>query len=125
MIPTATTTVRVLRWPPPAEDAEVVGPYEDRTAGETVEQEVVVEGVRAHISTGAGAQRPQGQGTQEIVIFRMACDPCDVQHGDTVEDAAGEQYEVVWARRRRGLGLDHMQVGMRQVSGEAVAGVAR
>lgn len=105
-IPVATTSIRILR---PAGADE---PYE--TPGTPT---VVATGVRAHISTSRGTENVAG-GSQEIVYFRMSCDPVDLQHQDRVEDeATGLIYNVEWARLRRGLGLDHVEAGMKQVEG--------
>lgn len=110
-IPIHTTTITVLR--PNAADE----PYET-PAGASV---AVATGVRAHISTSRGDEATAG-GDQEVVFFRMSCDPipADVglDHFDQIQDeATGELYEVVWARYRRGLGLEHHEAGLRQVAG--------
>lgn len=106
MIPVQTTTIRVLRRP-----ADVTaGPFEARP-----EPVVIASGVRAQVSTGRGMETA---GTQEVVHFRMTCDPVDLHHLDQVEDeVTGEVYEVQWARQRPGFGLDHTQAALKQVSG--------
>jgi hypothetical protein len=109
-VPLATTTVAVLRVP--ADTAR--DPYDAQPAPETV-----ASGVRAHISSPSGRERVAG-GSQEVVEFRLACDPVDLRHTDRVQDEqCGAIYEVVWARPRKGLGLDHVEAGLKQVSGGA------
>jgi hypothetical protein len=109
MIPYATTTITVLRVPAdPARDPEDPQP----------EAAAVATGVRAHISTSNGREEIEGASTQEIVAFRLSCDPTEILKDDQVrDDSTGEVYEVAWARERRGLGLDHMEGGLRQVRG--------
>ena len=108
MLPLATTTITVRR-PSVADD-----PYD---GAETVA--TVAAGVAAHISTPSGREQRQG-GSQETVDFRLDCEPVDLRHGDRITDAAsGETFEVVWAQPRTGLGLDHVEAGLRQ-AGAAV-----
>lgn len=111
-VPLATTTVTVREVPAdPNRD-----PYDAAPAAVTV-----ASGVRAHISTSSGREQVAG-GSQEVVTFRLSCDPFDggLSHQATVEDEqTGEVYEVVWSVARFGIGLDHIQAGLRQVSGVA------
>lgn len=113
MIPVATTTIEVLRLPAdPTRDPEDPQPAPVSVAS----------GVRAHISTSRGREVVQGQSTQEIVEFRLSCDTADIQQDDQVRDeATGEVYHVMWARSRSGLGLEHTQAGLKQVSGNVAA----
>lgn len=105
-IPISTTTIRVLR--PAATDE----PYETPSAAT-----VIASGIRAQISTSRGTEAPSG-GDQEVVHFRLSCDPTDISHGDRIEDeVTGEVYDVQWARLRIGLGLNHIEAGLRQVAG--------
>ena len=107
-VPLATTSIAVLRVPTDA----TRDPYDAQPAPETV-----VSGVRAHISSPSGRERVAG-GSQEVVEFRLACDSVDLRHTDRVQDEqSGAIYEVVWARSRQGLGLDHVEAGLKQVSG--------
>lgn len=114
MIPFATTTIAVLRVP----DIPGSDPEDEQPAAE-----VVASGIRAHISTSHGREEVQGASTQEVVEFRVTCDPAEIRKDDRVRDeSTGEVYEVVWARERRGPslgvgGLDHMEGGLRQVRG--------
>jgi hypothetical protein len=113
MIPFATTTITITRPAPTDEPYEPPGP-----------PSTVVAGVRAHISLGRGAENVVG-GDQEVVYHRLTCDPCDLDNADQViDDATGLVYDVEYARLRRGLGLDHMEAGLRQVEGVAASVVA-
>jgi hypothetical protein len=109
-IPLATTTVSVLRVPAdPDRD-----PYDP-----TPEPSTVATGVRATISTSSGTETVAG-GSQEVVNFRMSCDqfPAKLHHKDmVVDEQSGETYNVVWTVTRNGMGLDHLQAGLQQVSG--------
>lgn len=106
MVPLSTTTIRVLR-PNPSNE-----PYEAKGA-----PTVVASGVRAHISSPSGREIASG-GSQEVVQFRLSCDPVDLNHLDQVQDeTTDELYEVEWARQRIGVGLDYTQAGLKQVSG--------
>lgn len=109
-VPVATTTIAVLRVPfDPARD-----PYDAKPAAE-----VIASGLRAHISTPRGREQIAG-GSQEVVEFRLSCDPVDLRHTDQVRDEQTDAvYDVTWARVRRGLGLDHIEAGLKQVAGVA------
>ncbi len=107
-VPLHTTTVSVLRVPADA----ARDPYDPPPAAE-----VVASGIRAHIASPSGRERTAG-GSQEVVEFRLTCDPTDLRHTDQVQDdRTGDLYEVVWARNREGFSLDQVQAGLRQVSG--------
>lgn len=106
-VPLATTTITVTR-PAVGDD-----PYDGAVSTSTI-----ATGVRAHISAPSGREQRQG-GSQETVDFRLDCDTVDLRHGDTVTDAAGEAYEVIWAQPRAAFGLDHVAAGVRQ-AGSAV-----
>lgn len=95
----STTTITV-QHPTAAEPFEPTG----YTSGETV---------RGHISNPSGRET----GGQEDVEFRLDCEPVTLGHADRVIDAEGAVYEVVWARQRKGLGLDHTVAGLRQIAG--------
>ena len=110
MIPTATTTVKILRRPADG----TLDPYDPQPAAAEV-----ATGVRAHISTGRGSEDRAGS-DRSVVQFRMSCDPLAVGllHTDqVVDEQSGEVYEVRWAVARVGLGMDHIQAGMDQISG--------
>ncbi|MBM3679152.1 MAG: hypothetical protein FJW96_14955 [Actinobacteria bacterium] len=109
-IPLATTTIAVLRVPADASR----DPYDPQP-----EPETVASGIRAHISSPSGRERTAG-GSQEVVEFRLACDPTDLRHTDRVQDEQSDAvYEVIWARPRQGHGLDHVEAGLKQVTGVA------
>lgn len=109
MIPIFTTTIRIER---PTHDPDV-DPLESQGA-----PVVVATGVRAHISTSRGREAPAGGGSQEIVYFRLSCDTVDLSRYDTViDEKTGEVYDVEWARERLGFGLEHIQAGLKQISG--------
>jgi hypothetical protein len=109
-IPFATTTISVLRVPAdPDRD-----PYDLQPDPATV-----AAGIRAHISTQAGEETVAG-GSQQVTNHRLSCDPFDsgLHHKDqVVDDTSGETYEVVWSVSRYGVGMDHFQARLNQVSG--------
>lgn len=107
MLPIATTSIAVIR-PNPSDE-----PFETPGAPSTV-----ATGVRAVISASRGDEAPSGG--QEVVYFRLDCDPipAGIDHGDQIQDLpTGAVYEVLWARLVRGLGLDHHEAGLKQVDG--------
>lgn len=109
-IPLATTTITVERTILLATD----DPYDTATAN----PETVASGVRAHLSSPGGLELQRGQSAQEDVVWRLACDPCDLTHDCViVDDATGDRFEIEWARLRTGLGIDHIEAGLRQVTG--------
>ena len=109
-IPLATTQISVLRVAAdPARD-----PYDAKPAAA-----VIASGISAHISTPNGHEQTAG-GSQEVVEFRLSCDPVDLRYTDQVQDEQADAlYEVTWARTRQGLGLDHVEAGLKQVNGVA------
>lgn len=109
MIPLATTTITVSRRG--SESANY----------ETPILTVVASGVRAHIGSPFGSETLQG-GSRESVAFRLDCDPVELDSECRVTDErTAELYEVIWAKQRKGLGLDHTVADLRQVSGSASA----
>ena len=109
-IPLATTTITVKRTPTDPN----LDPYDPPP-----ERTTVASGVRAHISTARGSE-DLGGSEREIVWFRLGCDPFNagLTHLDIVEDdQTSEAYEVVWVKARFGLGLDHFEGRMKQISG--------
>lgn len=107
-----TTTIEVLRVvADPLRD-----PYDAAPAAS-----VIASGIRAQISTSTGRERTVG-GSQEVVEFRLTCDPVDLTNTDQVRDEnTDEVYEVLWARLRPGIapGQKHVEGALRQVSGVA------
>lgn len=107
-LPIATTTIAVLRRTVLATD----DPYEV-----TAVPAAVAEGVRAVIGAPSGNELVAG-GSQEDVTHRLDCDTTDLRNTDQVRDeTTSETFDVVWARSRTGLGLDHTVAGLRQVTG--------
>ena len=109
-IPFSTTTITVLRVSAdPDRD-----PYDPEP-----EPSTVASGVRAHISTQAGEETVAG-GSQQVTNHRLSCDPFTggLHHKDRIEDdTSGEVYDVVWSVSRYGVGMDHFQARLNQVSG--------
>ncbi|GAA1712389.1 hypothetical protein GCM10009765_71860 [Fodinicola feengrottensis] len=76
-------------------------------------------GVRGHLGSPGGSERDVG-GSQENVTFLLALQTTDVTHDDQVLDEAdGSRYLVSWVVQRRGLGMAHVQAGVRSVKGLA------
>lgn len=93
-LPVATTTITVER-----------GTGGDAYDGQTFS--TVHSGVRAVIGSPSGAETNQG-GSSEQQTARLNCDPIDLRHTDRVtDDQTAITYEVTFAARRLGLGLDH------------------
>lgn len=107
MIAVATTTVTISRALP-ADDQD---PYDTPATPAPV-----ATGVRAVIGSEAGRLAVAG-GAQETVTWRLTADPCDLRALDqVVDDQTGDTYQVQWARARTGLGLDHTEARLQQVS---------
>jgi len=113
VIPISTTTITV--WRAAADSGEETrDPYD---SGQPAD-EAVYERIRANIASPSGRERNTG-GSQEVVEFALDCDPIGLLHTDRVEDAKGQQYQVVWIAARTGFGLDHTRAGLRLVEGIA------
>lgn len=112
MIPLATTTISVVR----GADLSDVDPW-DRTP--TAGGETIAAGVRAVIDSPSGQEG--GPGDTETLQFTLMCDPTDVTFRDTiVDETTGESYQVVWTKlvpAPPGSDLDHVQAGLKQVTG--------
>lgn len=109
-LPLATTTITIKRV---LADLSTTDPYEATAVPETI-----ASGIRAHISSPSGSELVGGADSQESVTFRLDCDPTDLAHTDIVTDeTTGQDYRVTWARSRSGLGLDHVEAGLLQVTG--------
>lgn len=109
-IPIATTTIAVRRV---AADPDR-DPYDPQPDPSTV-----ASGIRAHLSLAGGSETEAG-GSQQIVNWRLSCDPFDegLHHKDqVVNEQSGSVYEVVFSETREGMGMDHFQAGLTQVSG--------
>jgi len=115
MIPITTTTITVLRSPPPDSGEEQ---YNDPTEAQP-DFIPIAEHVRAVISAPFGRERNMG-GAQSIVEFSLSCDPTDIDRLDRVlNEQTGKVYEVTWAEPRVGFGLEHTRAGLKQVEGFA------
>jgi hypothetical protein len=109
-IPLSTTTITVRRLSDPAREKD---------SSEIVPEDYfpLATGVRAHIYPVSGRGAVVG-GSQEVIDFRLTCDPTDLQHTDLVDDAS-RTYLVVWSVLRQHPALDHVEAGLRTVSGES------
>lgn len=114
-IPIHTTHITVLRVPTTPD----LDPLDTQPAAE----EIAV-GVRAHISSPRGAEETQSGGQQEVVTWRLSCDPTDLRHTDQIRDErTGEIYEVLWSRDLgfsigEATGMEHIEAGVKQVKGQ-------
>lgn len=76
--------------------------------------------VRAHFSTPSGSELARPGGGMTTITATALLDPCTVSHTDRlVDDQTGEVWQVEWCRTRRGLGLDHVEAGVKRVEGAA------
>lgn len=106
MIPLFTTTISILR-------SDQDGATDDYDG---VSYSTLTSGVRAVIGAPGGTETVLG-GSSEDVGWRLNCDPTSIRHDDRVlDESTGETFEVVWARRRIGFGLDHMVCGLRTIT---------
>lgn len=77
-------------------------------------------GVRAHFSAPSGDDVAVGGDKEVIQATCYLPAGTVIQRSDIVtDDATGADYAVVWSRKRVGLGLDHVVVGLRAVNGGA------
>jgi hypothetical protein len=107
VIPEATTTITVTRAPTTATQ----DPYEAPPARVTIAMSV-----RACISQERGRSTVVGS-TQETVTWRLDSDPVDLIPADViVDERTGLSYTVEWSRSRAGLGLDHVEASLLQIS---------
>lgn len=91
MIPTATTTIAVLRSPSSDQYDEPYG------GGGPGDRTTVASGVRAVIDRPFGREQVAG-GEQSQVTLSLVCDPCDIGYRDMVRDErTGVVYQVQWA----------------------------
>lgn len=114
MIPVATTTIAVLEVPAdaPEEGDDYRDPYDPQPAAVAI-----ATGVRAHISSPGGSEQVAGA-SQEVVEFRMGCDPTALKNTHIVlDETTGVTYSVSWVMHRYGLELDHVEAGLRTVTG--------
>lgn len=110
-LPLATTRIRVWRIPSdPTRD-----PLDEQPAAEAV-----LEDVRAVISQSRRQENPSG--SQEVVFFRLDCDPIDLKAADEIEDqTTGQRYNVIGPRLVNGIGAigSYVRADLRQVTGVA------
>lgn len=113
-IPIASTTITIYR---PDQDG-TVDDY-DRDDDIVNRNRMIASGVRAMIGSPSGQETNDG-GTSEIVTARLTCDVTSLRHDDeVVDDVTGVEYVVTWAKRRTGLGVDHMQAEVAVVTDRA------
>lgn len=75
-------------------------------------------GVPAHIGQPSGRDAAVGGDAMVIDAVGWLWTCPDVPRSATLTDEATEQtYAVAWSQRRRGLGLDHLVVGLRYAEG--------
>jgi hypothetical protein len=111
-LPIKQTTIKVMR--------PVLAPDYD-TVDNPSEYAVVASGIAAVISSPTGQAIVAGGG-QEIVRYRLNCDPVEIEPTDQIEDeTTGVIYDVEWSRPRRGFGSIHpyTQADLKQISGIA------
>ena len=106
-IPLALTTISVRR-PDPTVDG-----YAETKPDPTL----IVTGLPASITNDSGTSVLTG-GVRTEYMYVLNADPADIQAQDLVtDDATGQEYVVVWATLRQGLGLDHVSGRLRIVRG--------
>lgn len=109
-IPIATTTITVTR----VEAGDTVDPYDgpsDQPAPTTV-----ATSVRAAIGPPTATTGLTG-GRRVEYEARLVADPCNIAPGDSVVDAGGNEWTLVWARRVTAFGTDHMLGSLRTTTG--------
>lgn len=114
-IPLATTTIDVLR------DANAIDDDSEYQQLGTVITErgtkliTVARNVRANIGSPSAVPEVLRSGSEQLQIaLRMQCDPCEVNHLDSVRDnKTGKVYNVMWVIPRDELGIVYYQVGLR------------
>jgi hypothetical protein len=111
--PVPTTTVTVTRNETAATDG--LDPYDpyDPTSPTTV---TTATGVRATIGSPQASVALSG-GDRVTFTAQLVCDVCDLKAGDTLTDAGGTAWYVMWARRTTELGFSHIQGELRLVTG--------
>lgn len=108
MLPLAVTTVDLYR--PTLGDAD-----------EPAARSAYRQGLRAVLhSQGGGESVGHGQSEQVQGQLDLDLDP-GLKHWDQVYDRSTQQWwEVTWVRVRVGLGLDHVEAGLRAVQGVSI-----
>src|SRR5688500_14340017 len=110
MLPLATTTITVKRVPADTDrDA-----YDEKPAEITAHS-----GIPAHFSSPSGREIMRG-GSQEVIDRHLDCEIIDLKHTDhVIDEQTDERYQIVWAHKRMGLGLDRIEAGVKRVEGRA------
>lgn len=104
----ATTTATVTR------SAGTGDPYEAATTSTPYAS------LPAHFSAPSGDDVAVGGDKEVIQATCYLPAGTTIQRSDSITDnATGQAYAVVWSRPRRGLGLDHVVVGLRAMNGGA------
>jgi len=108
-LPLVTTTFTFLRA------SNIDGDSED-----PLEWETMATGIPGETSYYSGAESVAA-GDRERVDCRIFLDTLlDIRHYDRlVDESTGDEWEVSYARKRIGLGLDHLLIGGYQVTGTA------
>lgn len=92
----------------------------DPIAGDPYEDSLTTTrtGIPAHVSAPSGTDESVG-GDKEIVDAEgyLPAGACVTRASRITDDATAITYAVTWVRARRGLGLDHVHVGLRAVQG--------
>jgi hypothetical protein len=108
MLPLSTTTYTVYR-----------ATNIDEDAGEALDFQPVIVGLPGNTVFLSGSESVVG-GDRERVDARIIIEEADVRHFDHVlDDVTGDTWQVAFARRRTGLGLDHLVLGVYQTTGVA------
>lgn len=107
-IPASTTFITVLRRPTDATS----DPWEPAA------QQEVVSGVRAVIDSPRGREITENS-AQEVLRWKLNCDPTDLRHTDVVRDERTlDEYEVEWVSvLGTGMDLEHIEAGLKKVTG--------
>lgn len=109
MLPVVTTTFSIQRA------TNIDGDSQDPLEWETVH--AAIPGVPSYLSGGEAVAK----GSRERVDARVFLDTdVEISHTDRlVDDGTGDTWKIAYVRRRTGLGLDHMVVGVYEVTGVA------
>lgn len=109
-VPIYTSEYAFSRQADPTLDGQDEQPYE-----------VYETGVRGCTVYHSGSEAV-AQGSRERVDARIMCDPTtnDVYHFDRVTDLTnGQEWYIAFVRLRQGMGLDHLVIGVYEVTGVA------
>ena len=112
-LPLSTTTLTVTRQesltdPNYAQDLDSETDY----VAANVSWVTVAAGLRANINAGSGIRAFGPGGERERVLFRFQADPVisdTIRGDDTITDASGSVYIVLWCRPRNALGVSYLE----------------